>query len=158
MKDKKKKRRPHFSSTAQTHIKLAATPPSPPASVKLLVRDIPFWDSIVSELSNSEWTPHQTEAAALLARAMGAYEVEQGRLTKEGGVITQKNGNRVANPRRSIVAMYAQTILSLRRSLCLHVRGKEGEARDAIRRRVAEKELVQRAAAPLSDDLIPTAH
>src|SRR3546814_6501930 len=48
--------------------------------------------------------------------------------------------------------MHAGTILSMRRSLSLHARAQQGEARDAGKRRAAAKEMEDQS--PFGDDLI----
>ncbi|MNI36100.1 hypothetical protein D3C73_901410 [compost metagenome] len=58
----------------------------------------------------------------------------------------------MANPRKSIVQMHAGSILSFRRSLALHARAVQGEARDAAKRREAAKDI--EGDNPLEDDLL----
>src|SRR3546814_4303788 len=85
--------------------------------------------------ARSEWTDHQLEMAAMLARAMADLEREQYELRAEGSVMTSERGTPVVNPRKTVVQMHAGTILSMRRSLSLHARAQQGEARDAGKRR-----------------------
>src|SRR3546814_8686395 len=79
--------------------------------------------------------------AAMLARAMADLEREQYELRAEGSVMTSERGTPVVNPRKTVVQMHAGTILSMRRSLSLHARAQQGEARDAGKRRAAAKEM-----------------
>lgn len=116
----------------------------PPAHVRLTTRDQPFFDSVIEEFARSEWTDHQLEIAGFLAIAMADLEQQQFELRSEGHMIkltSKKKGNiyLTANPRLQIVKTLSTSILSLRRSLSLHARAREGEARDAGRRRAAAK-------------------
>src|SRR3546814_18217429 len=70
----------------------------------------------------------------------------------EGSVMTSERGTPVVNPRKTVVQMHAGTILSMRRSLSLHARAQQGEARDAGKRRAAAKEMEDQS--PFGDDLI----
>src|SRR3546814_9555026 len=76
--------------------------------------------------------------AAMLARAMADLEREQYELRAEGSVMTSERGTPVVNPRKTVVQMHVGTILSMRRSLSLHARAQQGEARDAGKRRSEE--------------------
>ena len=71
----------------------AASAVSPPASVPLSPADLPFFEAIVDELAASEWTLHQLEVAALLARIMADLEREQRLLRTEGSVLASDRGS-----------------------------------------------------------------
>jgi len=124
----------------------------PPANVPLDQEDIPFFRNVIAEYARSEWSSHQLELAALLARTMADLTREQKLLRDEGGVAFSEKGTPVANPRKSIVQMHASSILSFRRSLSLHARAQAGEARDVAKRRDAAKEI--ESDNPLDDDLL----
>lgn len=124
----------------------------PPANVPLDQEDIPFFRNVIAEYARSEWSSHQLELAALLARTMADLTREQKLLRDEGGVARSEKGTPVANPRKSIVQMHASSILSFRRSLSLHARAQAGEARDVAKRRDAAKEI--ESDNPLDDDLL----
>src|SRR3546814_10587952 len=47
---------------------------APPAHVRMSEEDWPFWHSVIAEFARSEWTDHQLEMAAMLARAMADLE------------------------------------------------------------------------------------
>lgn len=117
----------------------ANRPLAPPAHVALDDNDAPFWHSVVAEFARSDWTEHQLEIAAFLARTMADLEREQRLLRSEGGVSKSDRGTPCVNPRKALVQMHAGTILSLRRSLSLHARAQGGEARDVAKRREAAK-------------------
>ena len=124
----------------------------PPANVPLDEGDLPFFESVIAEFARSEWTAHQLELAAMLARTMADLAREQVALRNEGSVSHSERGTPVCNPRKAIVQMHAGTILSFRRSLSLHARAQGGEARDVGKRRDSAKAI--QADNPLEDDLI----
>jgi len=130
----------------------AATEIVPPSNVPLDEGDLPFFQNVIAEFARSEWTAHQLEIAAMLARTMADLTREQGLLRAEGGVAFSEKGTPVANPRKSIVQMHASSILSFRRSLSLHARAQVGEARDASKRRATAKDI--EADNPLEDELL----
>lgn len=124
----------------------------PPANVPLDAEDLPFFHNVIAEYARSEWSAHQLELAAMLARTMTDLTREQQLLREEGGVAYSEKGTPVANPRKTIVQMHASSILSFRRSLSLHARAQAGEARDVAKRRGAAKEI--EGDNPLEDDLL----
>lgn len=130
----------------------AITEIAPPANVPLDAEDMPFFQSVIAEYARSEWSAHQLELAAMLARTMADLTREQQLLREEGGVAYSEKGTPVANPRKSIVQMHAGSILSFRRSLSLHARAQAGEARDVAKRRDAAKDI--EGDNPLEDDLL----
>jgi hypothetical protein len=130
----------------------AAQPIVPPSNVPLEPGDLGFFASVIAEFARSEWTAHQLEIAAMLARTMADLEREQRELRGEGSVMVTEKGTPVVNPRKAVVQMHAASILSFRRSLALHARAQSGEARDVGKRRGQAKAI--EAASPLGDDLI----
>lgn len=125
---------------------------SPPGHVPLDKEDLPFWHSVIAEFARSEWTDHQLELAAILARTMADIEREQRQLRTEGSVMTSERGTPVVNPRKTVVQMHAGTILALRRSLSLHARAQRGEARDVSKRQAMAKAIEGDSA--FEDDLL----
>ena len=123
---------------------------TPPGHVPLDDGDWPFWHSVVGEFARADWTDHQLEIAAMLARAMADMEREQRNLRAEGSVMATERGTPVVNPRKTVVQMLAGTILSIRRSLSLHARAQGGEARDVAKRAKAAKAIEY----DLSDELL----
>lgn len=130
----------------------AAVAVQPPASVPLAPGDEPFFASVIAEFARSDWTDHQLQLAAMLARTMADLEREQRALRDEGSVLATERGTPVVNPRKSVVQMHAGSILSFRRSLALHARAQGGDARDIGRRREIGRGI--EADTPFSDDLI----
>jgi hypothetical protein len=130
----------------------AASAIVPPSNVPLQKCDLPFFVSVIAEFARSEWTAHQLELAAMLARTMADLNREQMALRKEGSVMASERGTPVVNPRKTVFQMHAATILSFRRSLSLHARAQGGEARDVARRRAGAKTI--EADNPLDDELL----
>lgn len=139
------------STTAAVRIMQGVTRQiSPPSHVPLDDCDWPFWENVVAEFARSEWTEHQLEIAAMLARTMANLEAEQRTLRIEGFIAVRENGTTVENPRGRVVKSLAGDILSLRRSLALHARAKSGDNRDAARQRDGAKGIE----ADLGDELL----
>lgn len=109
----------------------------PPSHVPLDDMDWPYWHSVVAEFARAEWTEHQLELAAMLARTMANLEQEQRTLRAEGFIAVRENGTSVENPRSRAVKSLTGDILSLRRSLALHARARSGDNRDAGNQREA---------------------
>lgn len=124
----------------------------PPAHVRMDAEDMPFWHSVIGEFARSEWTAHQLELAAILARTMADLERDQYELRTEGAVIKSDRGTPVINPRKAAVQMNTGSILSLRRSLSLHARAQSGDARDVAKRQKVA--LALEVDSPLGDDLL----
>jgi hypothetical protein len=141
------------STTAAVNVMLSSSAPiSAPSNVPLDEKDLPFFASVLAEFARSEWTAHQLELAAMLARTMADLEFEQRALRNEGSTMMTDRGTPVVNPRKSVVQMHAGTILSMRRSLSLHARAQSGEQRDVAKRRQQTKEI--ESGNPLDDELI----
>ena len=125
---------------------------SPPSNVPLDDRDLPFFASVIDEFARSEWTPHQLELAAMLARTMADLEEEQRMMRDEGSVLRTDKGTPVINPRKTAIQMHYSNIHSARRSLSLHARAQGGEARDVGKRRGIAQGIEDDAGA--GDDLL----
>ncbi len=108
---------------------------SPPSNVPLLAQDLPFFASVIDEFTRTEWTAHQLELAALLAKKMRLLRDELATLEDEGFTLQTAGGNPCQNPRLGGVRMLDTSIMSTRRSLQLHARAQGGEARDTGKRR-----------------------
>jgi phage terminase small subunit len=141
------------SSTAAVEIMQGALRElTPPAHVPLDDQDWPFWHSVVAEFARAEWTEHQLELAAMLARTMSNLESEQRALRKEGFIAIRENGTSVENPRARGVKALTGDILSLRRSLALHARARSGDSRNDGKRKEMGRSI--ESDNPLDDDLI----
>ena len=128
----------------------ANRPISAPSNVPLDSKDVPFFASVVDEFARADWTAHQLELAAMLARSMADLEFEQRKLREEGSVMSTERGTPVVNPRKTVVQMLAGTILAMRRSLALHARATGGDQRDIGKRRDMSKGIETE----LSDELL----
>lgn len=113
---------------------------APPSNVPLTKQDLPFFASVIEEFPRSEWTAHQLELAAMLARKMRLLRDELETLEKEGFTMVTANGSPCQNPRLGGVRMLDTSIMSTRRSLQLHARAQGGEARDSAKRRDIARE------------------
>jgi len=129
------------STAAAIEVARAASQPiNPPSNVPLESCDLPFFASVIAEFARSEWTAHQLELAAMLARTMADLEQDQRLMRIEGPVMATEKGTPVVNPRKTVIQMNAAIILSYRRSLSLHARAQSGEARDLGKRRDMKKD------------------
>lgn len=141
------------STTEQVRVMSKATQQiHPPSTVPLDEGDMPFFVNVIEEFARSEWTAHQLELAALLARTVADLNKEQLAMREEGTVVMTEKGTPVVNPRKTVIQMHASTILSYRRSLGLHARAQGGDARDIAKRRTQAKSI--EADNPLDDDLL----
>lgn len=147
-----RKQRIDSRSEAVRVMSRAAADIVPPSNVPLDKGDMPFFASVIAEFARSEWTAHQLELAAMLARTMADLEREQRLLREEGATTLSERGTPVVNPRKTVVQMHASTILSFRRSLALHARAQGGDARDIGKRRAIARSI--EADNPLEDDLL----
>lgn len=123
---------------------------APPSNVPLTKHDLTFFASVIEEFPRVEWTAHQLELAAMLARKMRLLRDELETLEKEGFTLATANGNPCQNPRLGGVRMLDTSIMSTRRSLQLHARAQGGEARDTGKRRGIAKDYE----GDLGDDLL----
>jgi hypothetical protein len=128
-------------ATAVAVAQRSAAPVSPPSYVPLDDADMPFFASVIDEFPRSEWTAHQLELAAMLARTMADMAREQALLRTEGGVSFSEKGTPVVNPRKAIVQMHAGTILAMRRSLSLNARQQGQKPSEVARRRESAREV-----------------
>lgn len=130
-------KRPRVDSTAVAVeiVARAAQPIEPPSNVPLTANDLPFFASVIDEFARSEWTAHQLEIAAMLARTMADLEQDQRLMREEGPILSTDRGTPVVNPRKTVIQMNASMILSYRRSLQLHARAQGGDTRDVAKRR-----------------------
>ena len=125
---------------------------APPSNVPLTDADLPFFASVIDEFARSEWTAHQLELAAMLAKKMRLLRDELETLEAEGFALVTEKGSPCQNPRLGGVRMLDTSIMATRRSLQLHARATGGEARDAGKRRGIAKGIEDDAQA--GDDLI----
>jgi len=124
----KRKQRIDSTSEQVRVMSKAAQQIHPPATVPLDDEDMPFFANVIEEFARSEWTAHQLELAALLARTVADLNREQLAMREEGTVVKTDKGTPVVNPRKTVIQMHASTILSYRRSLGFT------RARKAVRR------------------------
>lgn len=140
----------------------AAREVAPPNHVPLDDKDWPFWENVVAEFARADWTEHQLELAAMLARTMADLEENQRLLRSEGLLIIRevKNGKdevvkilSCENHRGRAVQTLMGQVLALRRSLALHARAQSGSNKDAAKKRAANKGTESKAKGG-NDDLL----
>ena len=139
----KKPRRQRIDSVAgmRNVAEKAAKKILPPKHIRMEKDDMPFFNSVIEEFSRSEWTEHQLELASILARTMCDIERDQYDLRQEGTILKTDKGHPYINPLKGAVNQSAGSILSIRRSLSLHARAREGDPRDAGKRRQMAKKI-----------------
>ena len=130
----------------------AAREIAPPAHVLLGDEDWPYWHSVVAEFPKIEWTEHQLEVAAQLAKSMADLERERNCLRVEGYVLVLDGGKSVVNPRHGVSRDLTNSVMSLRRNLSLHARAQGGEAERVAKRRGVAAGV--EADSPLNDPLL----
>jgi len=135
-------------AAAQRIVAGAAREVAPPSHIRLADDDWPYWHSVVGEFPKADWTDHQLEVAAQLAKAMADLETERNALRKEGYV----NADGRANARHGVARDLTNSVMSLRRNLSLHARAQGGEARDLGKRKTAAKHIQD--GVTFDDDLI----
>jgi len=113
----------------------------PPSNMPLTLEDLPFFSSVIDEFARSEWTAHQLELAAMLAKKMRLLRDELETLEEEGFSLITEKGSPCQNPRLGGVRMLDTSIMATRRTLSLHARAQGGEARDVGKRRSQAKEF-----------------
>src|SRR5689334_20365663 len=86
----------------------------PPSNVPLDAEDLPFFASVIAEFARADWTAHQLELAAMLARKMADLEREQRTLRAEGSVVVTEKGLPMPNPRLAAMRMLDTSILATR--------------------------------------------
>ena len=137
----------------------AARELAPPSHVPLQDMDWPFWESVTAEFARADWTEHQLECAAMLARTMADLEENQRLLRSEGLIMVKEilgpDGSvkkilSCENMRARAVQTMMGQVLAMRRSLALHARAKSGSNADAAKQREANKNIAKGAA---GDDL-----
>jgi len=141
------------SITASVEImKKATVDLQPPAHLPLSETEIPFWKNIIAEKAKSEWTAHDLDIASMLASSLAQLAEENKWLAGEGSVLASNGSNPYGNPRLRIIADAHARAMKYRQTLGIHSRGKEGEARDAEKRRGIAKGI--EGDNPLEDDLL----
>lgn len=153
---KKQTKRPKIDSVQKNReiVQAAHVRVLPPSHIEMDMRDMIFFDNVISEFARAEWTEHTKELAALLARALNDMETDQRMMRTEGSISHTERGTPVINPRKTAVQMNASIIMSIRRSLSLHARAQNGEARDVGKRKAIAKKIESDVAAMDDDGLI----
>lgn len=136
----RKQRIDSTAGTLEVVHKAATVNLNPPEHVPLPVEAMPFWRAIIDARAKSEWTGHDLEYAAFLARDMAMLESEQRLLADEGTVVFTAGGNPMKNPRESVVHGLKASIKAHRQSLGIHDAGK-GDKRDTRNTRKLARQI-----------------
>jgi hypothetical protein len=123
----------------------------PPSNVPLNDDDLSFFANVLEEFARSQWTGHQLEIAAMMARTMCDLNKEQQSLRVEGYMIERQNGCLVENPRLRAVKSLTGDLLALRRSLGVNARARD-EAHVADKKTGLAKSIEKNS--PLNDTLL----
>lgn len=135
----------------------------PPAHVKLLKRDLPFWRAITRARAREVWTEVDLVHAANLARCQADIERLQREIRRMGDVLKNDRGTPVANPRHVLLETLSRRAIALSRMLTITPRSASPNAwRDDAAKKRAEDEARQalEVGGPGQaddDDLIPRA-
>jgi hypothetical protein len=123
----------------------------PPDHVPLEQCDMPYFRNVIEEFARAEWTPHQLELAAMLARTMCDLEAAQRDLRTQGAIAESRMGTPVVNPLNTVVQMRTTSIMNFRRTLSLNTYRAQGIPRaDVAKTRELGLEI-QAGARALSD-------
>lgn len=123
----------------------------PPAHIEIWPEARPFWDNVIAECAKVDWTAHQLEMAAILARCMCQLVQEQEKAREEGSVIVSDKGTPMQNPRiRAVHDLQAQ-VAKLRQGLAINGRAVKGEARD-VRKRTSQLKAAEAVVDELEGD------
>ena len=136
-----RKQRVDSTATAVEIMRKSAAELYPPEHVPLAEPDLPFWLNIIAEKAKVDWTAHDLEIAALLARAMRRLEREEIALDGEDTVMHNAGGTPMQNPRIRVIADLHARVIKYRQTLGIHNQGKNGEKRDTDKRTNAAKAI-----------------
>lgn len=123
-----------------------------PVHVELNDRGLIYWSEIIAMKSADDWTPHDLSYAGMLAQTMALADDERMKLIEEGAILITDKGNPFANPRATILHGLESRIKSMRQSLNIHGRAREGEARDAAKRNRQNRATANRVTGVMDDD------
>lgn len=126
---------------------------APPPHMALSDDDLPHFRAIIDEQAKADWTPHNVEMAAFLARTMSDLEAAQRQLAKEGPTVTRADGSIRPHPLHGVVRSFIGMTLAIRRSLGLSARIRAGGSTHAAKQRIQNRNL-ERSATATDDNLL----
>lgn len=147
-----RKDRSDSAASAQRATSNAGAMIEPPAHIELNDLGLIFWTEIIAMKPVADWTPHDLSIAGSLAQTMEMADAERKLLSEEGTVVKSLKGTPMANPRASILHGFDSRIKSIRQSLNIHGRAREGEARDAAKRNKQLRSVTADAEDVLNED------
>lgn len=134
---------------------------SVPESIPLCERGRVFFEEILEEQAKSEWTRHNLSFAAQIASLMAMVQKLREQVDAEGYTIvnvSERGSTTRSHPLLGSIATFSSMVVSMRRSLALHARGRaKGDNRNAAAQRKFAKQLEDEAFDEDDDDLIPGA-
>ena len=136
-------------AAAEAYQNAAQAPIEPPLCVTLRDGDLPFWARIIESKARSTWTPADLVSAAHLARALADMEMLQSQVDSEGYVLEGK-----INPAAKALEMLSKRVVMIARAIQVHALATVGEARDAGKAVMAEREAREQEDDPLFPCLV----
>lgn len=125
----------------------------PPAHVSLDDNQMPFFNSLIAEHANTDWTTHRLELAAMCDIAMYSIVENEKELLGEGHVLTRETGSYI-NPRVSVVKQLTGTVLGYRRTLSLQPQKPTRDGGRLQGRREKQEEIRETSGGTSKADLI----
>src|SRR4051794_15558631 len=83
----------------------------PPKHIPLDSEETTYFNNIISEFPKADWSAHQIELVAMIARMMADFRRESELLREEGAVVSGSMGGTVTNPRKQVVQMHGNNIV-----------------------------------------------
>ena len=117
----------------------------------------PFFDAILKLRDFATWNESDLAKAANLARTQADIERISAELRKEGDMVEDERGKRVANPKHTLLDVMTRRELSLSRAIHVHAEATQGKSRDAGPKARAQKAKLYaiQTAREKTDGLIP---
>jgi hypothetical protein len=125
----------------------------PPSEISINDSELRFWKLIVASRAFDAWTPNDLMLAGMLSRCYSDIEKYSAALSNSR-LIKDAAGNPKISPAHKIVDDLHRQALSLSKTLQIHPRATQGEARDQVNRNKLygdAKTIMSEA----DDDLIP---
>lgn len=105
----------------------------PPQHLNVDATALPFWDDIIDTRALDRWTPNDLIVAASLARVYRDIEKYAGLVDKASRLAKGKDGVHTVNAAHKVLSDLIPQAASMARSIQVHARATQGEARDQTR-------------------------
>jgi len=125
-----------------------------PTHMELSEEAVIYFDDIISERANADWSNHDVAMAAKLARMMSREDELDALLDSEGPTVMGAQGGVMKNPTATVLQQTQSAIATFRRQLCLHAQA--GNASSAVigARRGQRKNMQDAATENAGDPLL----